>query len=253
MGLLSRRESESYIKSGRILINGETATLGQKMDPKKDQITIDNKLIPVKTPTKFYTLLHKPDKVLVSRSRENNYTNIYDLPELKKKLPALLSPVGRLDYRTEGLLLLSNDGDFVNRLMHPKYKVERQYQALVVGKISKDKLHEINQKGLTLDDGPVSLKIVRACSLSLGASSGTWFLVTVREGRNRLVRRVFESLNTKVVRLIRLSYGGLHLPEKLKPGKIMQVPSQEVKRLKKIVQLVDTNKQKSKTTKSTST
>lgn len=182
-------------------------------------------------------MLNKPDFCLTSRKGEEGKNTIFDLPALRQ-LKFLLYPIGRLDYRTEGLLLLSNDGELVHRLTHPSYKVTRTYQVLFNRKLEADEEKAIRQ-GVTLDDGPTQaceLQILQ--SVDLGNSRGSWYLIKVKEGRNRLVRRIFESFNNgKVVRLVRMAYGNLHLPEELKAGDYRQLSSAEIQSLKEAVGL----------------
>jgi 23S rRNA pseudouridine2605 synthase len=173
---------------------------------------------------------------LTARHDEFARQTIYDLPMLKK-VPFLVSPVGRLDYRTEGLLLLTNDGDLASRLTHPKYEVPRQYHVLITGKLTEAQEKQI-VKGIDLEDGPTGKAIIRyAHGKNLGASRGSWYAITVYEGRNRLVRRMFEHLGAKVVRLIRVSYGEVRMPEELAPGEYRQLTAEEILSLKKSVNL----------------
>ena len=161
---------------------------------------------------------------------------MFELPSLKN-VPFKLNAVGRLDFRTEGLLFLSNDGDFVHHLTHPKYKVPRHYYALVNKKLTAGQEAEI-KKGLELKDGKTGpITIQHAQSMKLGKTTGNWYYLTVHEGRNRLIRRVFEHFDLKVVRLIRFGFGDLRLPEDLKPGEYRQLSSDEITRLKKASQM----------------
>ncbi len=221
---------------GRITVNGIKITeLGSKIDPNSDQVSVDGKNISVRPPL-VYWMLNKPDLCLTSRKPEPGKKTIFELPALKQ-LKFLLYPIGRLDYRTEGLLLLSNDGELVHRLTHPRFKVPRTYQALVQRKLTQEEEYAITH-GFTLDDGPVQgVEIKFIQSTDLGQSRGAWYLLTVKEGRNRLVRRIFEKFDIKVVRLFRYSYGDLHLPESLKPGEYKQLSSEEIQLLKKAVEL----------------
>ncbi len=200
-------------------------------------MTVDGRLVTERPPL-VYWMLNKPDLCLTSRAREEGKTTIYDLPSLRH-VKFLLYPVGRLDYRTEGLLLLSNDGELVHRLTHPSFKVPRTYQVLVQKRLSSEEETQIRH-GVALEDGATQgaeLQFIQ--SIDLGQSRGAWYMITVREGRNRLVRRLFEHLNNKVVRLMRYSYGDLHLPESLKPGDYRQLNSQEIHALKQAVGLKD--------------
>lgn len=182
-------------------------------------------------------MLNKPDSFLTSREDDRGRPTIFDLPKLKG-LPFIISPVGRLDYRTEGLLLLSNDGELVHRLTHPSFKVPRCYHVLANGKLTKEQEREI-RSGLTLKDGPVRGTKIRSIQRqNMGATPGNWYDVTVAEGRNRLVRRIFEYFDLKVVRLIRYQYGELELPSDLAPGDYLQLTSDQIRALRKATQLI---------------
>lgn len=141
-----------------------------------------------------------------------NKPTIYDLP-MVARAKFLVSPVGRLDFRTEGLLLLTNDGDLNYKLCRPEYHVPREYQVLLDGRLTKEEELSL-KKGINLEDGPVSgVKLTYVHGSNLGVSTGSWYIITVHEGRNRLVRRIFESFNKRVIRLIRVGFGDLRLPE----------------------------------------
>ena len=213
----------------KISVNGQIVTdMGVRITPGVDQVSVDGKLVVDKAPPKVYWMLNKPDMVLTSRdSQGTGRETIYDLPRLRK-LNFLVSPVGRLDFRTEGLLLLSNDGEFVQRVSHPRYKVPRHYLALIKGKLSDSQLNQLRD-GIDLKDGPVKgVKIQYAHGKNLGRSRGSWYFVTVQEGRNRLVRRLFEHFDSEVIRLIRYGIGDLRMPEDLKPGEYLQLSPQQV-------------------------
>ncbi len=237
MGIASRREAETWIKEGRIKVNGTVVTeMGFKIDPENDDVLVNNKSVLKKAPSKVYWLLHKPDKTLTSRRSQGEQLTIFDLPSLAK-IPFLVFPVGRLDYRTEGLLLLSNDGELVHRLAHPQYKLPRHYQVLVSGKLSPDEEKKLTG-GIVLEDGPVKrVDLQYAHGQNMGASKGSWYFITVYEGRNRLVRRLFEAVGHKVVRLIRTGFGDLRLEENLVPGEYRQLTSEEIRQLKKATDL----------------
>ena len=237
MGVASRREAETWISEGRVAVNGKIVTeLGSKINPETDQVAIDGKPITMTPPPRVYWLLNKPDEVLTTRSDGFQRTTIYDLPKLKK-LPFLVAAVGRLDYRTEGLLLLTNDGELANRLTHPKYQIPRQYHVLITGRLTDEEERGI-VRGVDLEDGPSGRTELRyAHGKNLGGSRGSWYAITVFEGRNRLVRRLFEHFGHKVVRLIRVSFGDVRLPEDLAPGDYQQLSSEQIRSLKKLTGL----------------
>lgn len=238
LGIASRREAETWIKEGRITLNGKKVIeLGTKINPETDRILINGKSPNTKLPPKVYWLFHKPDKVLTSRSDAGaGKMTIYDLPKIAKT-KFLVSPVGRLDFRTEGLLLLTNDGELSNRLCKPEFHVPREYQVLVNERLTKEEELSI-RKGVTLDDGVVKdVKITFAHGTTMGTSKGSWYFVTVHEGRNRLVRRLFEHFDKKVVRLIRVGFGDIRLTPELSPGDYRQLTTQELSSLKQATRL----------------
>ena len=205
-------------------INGrKVSELGTKVNTDSDTISVDGKPLKTKLPPKVYWLLNKPDKHLTARSDElTDKKTIYDIP-MVAKAKFLVNPVGRLDYRTEGLLLLTNDGDLSYKLCRPEYHVPREYQALLDSRLTKEQEQEI-KKGITLEDGPVTdVKIQFVHGENLGVSTGSWYIVTVHEGRNRLVRRMFEHFGKRVVRLIRVGFGDIRLPANLPAGEYRQL------------------------------
>ncbi len=234
MGIASRREAEKWLSEGRLAVNGKIVKeLGTKVNADSDSVALDGKMLKSKIPPKVYWLLNKPDKILTARSDElTNKPTIYDLPMVAKS-KFLVSPVGRLDFRTEGLLLLTNDGELSYRLCRPEYHVPREYQVLLDGRLTKDEEQQI-KKGVVLEDGPVKdVKIGYVHGANMGVSTGSWYFVTVHEGRNRLVRRLFEHFNKRVVRLIRVGFGDIRLPGNLPPGEYRQLTTEEVATLRK--------------------
>lgn len=219
-------------------LNGDVVQeLGTKADPAVDELMIDGKPVSLEKPPLVYWMLHKPDMFLTSHNGDGGKPTIFDLPSLSH-LPFKLNAVGRLDYRTEGLLLLSNDGEFLHHLTHPKYKMPRHYYALVNGSLSQEQEAKI-RSGISLDDGKTGpIEIQKAQGMNLGKTKGAWYYLTVHEGRNRLVRRIFEHFDFKVVRLVRFGFGDLRLPEDLKPGEYRQLSSQQIRQLKQQSQLV---------------
>jgi|LakMenEpi03Aug12_release.lakeMendotaPanAssembly.Ray.scaffolds.fasta_scaffold132798_3 23S rRNA pseudouridine2605 synthase len=232
LGIASRREAEKWISEGRLAVNGKRVVeLGTKVNIETDRVFLDGKLVKSKVPPKVYWLLHKPDKILTARSDDNKPT-IYDIPTIAKA-KFLVSPVGRLDFRTEGLLLLTNDGELSYKLCRPEYHVPREYQVLLDGRLTREQELEI-RKGVELEDGPVkNVKITFVHGANMGVSTGAWYIITVHEGRNRLVRRLFEHFNRRVVRLIRVAFGEIRLPADLPAGEYRQLTTDEVVKLKK--------------------
>lgn len=234
MGIASRREAEKWISEGRLAVNGKIVReLGTKVNTELDSVALDGKTLKSKLPPKVYWLLHKPDKILTARSDElTGKPTIYDLP-MVSKAKFLVSPVGRLDFRTEGLLLLTNDGELSYKLCRPEYHVPREYQVLLNSRLTKEEEQQI-KKGVTLEDGPVKdVQIAYVHGANMGVSTGSWYMVTVHEGRNRLVRRLFEHFGKRVIRLIRIGFGEIRLPGDLPAGEYRQLTNQEVLTLRK--------------------
>ncbi len=238
MGLASRRQAEQWIREGRLSVDGKVVSeLGTKLVPQNHSVELDGRPIGRETPPKVYWLFNKPDRCITSRKDDLGRATIFDTPRLQK-LTFPVSPVGRLDYRTEGLLILSNDGDLVHRLMHPSYKVPRKYYALVTQRLSDLQLETI-ATGMTLPDGPVGGCEIRYLhKRKVNDRVDFWYELTVSEGRNRLVRRIFEAMDCEVKRLIRFGFGDLLMPETLEPGEYLQLNASQIRSLKEMTQLV---------------
>jgi 23S rRNA pseudouridine2605 synthase len=235
LGIASRREAERWISEGRVSVNGEIVTeQGLKVDPEMDRLEVDGNQVSQKKPPRVYWMLHKPKGVVTSRKGFGEQHTIYDLDKLRN-LPFLVSPIGRLDFNTEGLLLLSNDGELANRLSHPNYKVAKHYQIHVKGKLTDLQLEKM-QKGVELEDGKtLPCKVKYTYGEKAGKDRGSWYMITVYEGRNRLVRRLFEHFGLEVMRLVRYAYGDINLPDDLKAGDYIQLSKSQVQSLKKSV------------------
>jgi 23S rRNA pseudouridine2605 synthase len=200
-GVTSRRKAEELITAGRVTINGNRAELGQSVDPEKDDVRVDGKRVKAAAmPT--WILLHKPAGVMTTHADPEGRETVFDLV---KKVPGL-TYVGRLDYLTEGVLLLTTDGAAANALTHPRYEVEREYVAIVTGDV--ETAVRDAQQGVELDDGRVEPIRVSARRLGGGRSE---FHVTIAEGRKREVRRLCNALGLTVERLTRVRYGPVSL------------------------------------------
>lgn len=222
-GITSRRAAEELILAGRVAVNGTVVTeLGSKADPQKDQITLDGQTI--KPAEKlYYVLLHKPAGYVTSLKDPQGRQLV---TELVKDIGERLFPVGRLDYNSEGLLLLTNDGEWANRLMHPRHQVDKEYHVRVRGKIDPQQIKKLAE-GVELEDGPTGATTVR---LLKSDQSNDWLSVTIREGRNRQVRRMCAAVGLFVVRLRRIRYGNLTLGG-LQPGEYRLLTKQEAQAL----------------------
>lgn len=220
-GVASRRASEALIVEGRVTVNGEVAQLGQKVDAACDQVLVDGERINI-DPDRVYVLLNKPRGVVTTADDPEGRPAVVDLVNL----PQRLFPVGRLDKDTEGLLLLTNDGELAHALMHPSFEVERTYVALVPGPVRKKVLAEL-KAGIALDDGLAKPRRVRVLEEERNQAL---LEVVMTEGRKREVRRMLGQVGLKVERLARVAYGGVELGD-LRQGKWRFLTPQEIARL----------------------
>lgn len=213
-GVGSRREMEDLIISGRVSVNGEPAHIGQRVG-QKDQVRVNGRLIArpnVKKPPRVI-LYHKPAGEIVSHDDPQGRSNVFArLP--KMRVGKWLS-VGRLDLNTEGLLILTTSGDLANRMMHPRYGAEREYAVRVFGEVDDAKLAQLRE-GIQLEDGMAQFGMLEFLG---GEGSNRWYRVTLHEGRNREVRRMFEAVGLTVSRLIRTRFGDVVLPNTLRRGR----------------------------------
>jgi 23S rRNA pseudouridine2605 synthase len=217
-GYGSLRGIEELIIAGRITINRQPAEVGQKVGP-DDQVRINGELVRLRfAPVRVRVLLyHKPAGEIVSRSDPEGRPTVFD--KLPKLGHAKWIAVGRLDFNTEGLLLFTTSGELANRLMHPRYEVEREYAIRTVGTLTPEQ-ERMLLEGVPLDDGPAQV-----LTLADGGGEGTnhWYKLTLPEGRNREVRRLFEALGVMVSRLTRTRYGIVSLPPQLKRGQTIEL------------------------------
>lgn len=223
-GIASRRKCEELILSGAVEVNGEViTTLGTKADPKVDEIKVNGK--PIRSEKKIYVMLNKPKGVITSAKDPQGRKVVSDfLPGIRERV----YPVGRLDYDTEGLLLLTNDGEFANLLTHPKHHVPKTYYATVKGVPHGSALEKL-QQGIMLEDGMTAPADIEYQDVKLEGNEAT-ISITIHEGRNRQVRRMFEAIGHKVIKLKRVRFGGLVL-EGLPRGKFRHLTEQEIKEL----------------------
>jgi 23S rRNA pseudouridine2605 synthase len=225
-GVASRRHSEELIAAGRVTVNGRVAQIGQSVDPVADEIRVDGKTI-LAPAAPVWLMLHKPAGVMTTRSDPGGRKTVFDLVD---DAPGL-TYVGRLDYMTEGLLLLTNDGTAANRLMHPSGEVERTYVAIVRG--DAEGAARIARGGVELDDGRVHPHAVSTRSLGGGLHE---FKVTIAEGRKHEVRRLCKALGLTVERLIRVRFGPIELGD-LPVGKSRRLTPKELVKLSAVLNL----------------
>jgi len=222
-GVASRRRAEELIAAGRVQVNGELARVGQTVDPDADRITLDGQPVGRPAPAEWI-VLNKPAGVITTRSDPGGRTTVFDLVPRRPGL----TYVGRLDYLTEGLLLLTTDGAAAHRLTHPSREVERTYVALVSGDAERA-VREARQ-GVQLHDGIVVPRHVAARALANGRSE---FEVTIAEGRNREVRRVCAALGLDIERLVRVRFGPVTLGE-LPSGATRSLTARERRAIEKL-------------------
>jgi len=223
-GMGSRREIERWIEQGLITVNGVTAKLGDGATV-DDKITVNGRLIsnPLKIETETRILLyHKPVGEICSRHDPAHQKTVFDkLPFLKH---GRWVQVGRLDINTSGLLLFTNDGDLANRLMHPRFGLEREYAVRVRGQVTPESILAL-QSGVQLEDGPARFKKV---VFKGGEGVNSWYHVTLTEGRNREVRRLWDTQGVEVSRLIRIRYGSVTMPRFLVRGCVEELTAKQV-------------------------
>lgn len=226
-GIASRRESEKFIQEGRVTVNGKVVTeLGLKIDGGKDKILVDGKQI--RAEEKVYFLLNKPRGVITSAKDERGRKTVVDLLAGENMR---LYPVGRLDYNTEGALLLTNDGALTNQLIHPKYKINKTYQAKVKGIPAEEELDRL-RAGVKLEDGPAAPAFVRLKEADRDGNTAL-LEITIHEGRNRQVRRMCEAIGYPVKSLKRISFASLTLAG-LKRGCYRSLTEAEVEQLRNL-------------------
>jgi 23S rRNA pseudouridine2605 synthase len=220
-GLMSRRAAEEAIREGRVTIDGTTAVLGDRVDVSTQRVTVDGIPIPVNPELETH-LLYKPTGVVSSASDPEGRPTVVDLVPGERRL----YPVGRLDYDSEGLILLTNDGDLANRVTHPRYGIVKRYLALVEGSPGRAELRRLTS-GIDLEDGPA-----RALTAAVAGRKGAETMVelTMGEGRNREIRRMFEAMGLEVTRLVRTAIGPI-TDRSLKPGQSRRLSASEIRDL----------------------
>lgn len=222
-GLGSRRDMETLIASGRVTINGKLAQVGAGVVP-SDVIRLDSRplRLPFEAELPKILLYHKPEGEIVSQDDPENRATVFDkLPHVKN---AKWIAIGRLDMNTSGLLIFTTSGELANRFMHPRYEVEREYAVRIFGELTEGQMLQLTQ-GIELEDGPASFDLIHPQG---GEGSNHWYQVVLREGRNREVRRLFEAFQLPVSRLMRVRFGPINLPPRLKRGMMLELEPKEV-------------------------
>lgn len=225
-GVGSRRAMEEWITAGRVTVNGEPATLGMRV-VEGDVLRADKRTVVVKAQEDQdlprVLLYHKQEGEIVSRDDPEKRTNVFEkLPKLRgQKWIA----IGRLDFNTSGLLIFTTSGELANRLMHPRFEVEREYAVRVQGEMTPEQMRQMVKQGIELEDGLVKFDKLTDEG---GEGFNHWYRLVLREGRNRVVRRTFEALGLTVSRLMRVRFGIVNLPPSIKRGKMAELGEGEV-------------------------
>ena len=225
----SRREMEAWIAAGRVSVDGEIASLGDRVESDA-KIRIDGRTVSIRSEEDVVCRViayHKPEGEICSRKDPEGRPTVFD--RLPKTRDSRWVAVGRLDINTSGLLLFTSDGELANRLMHPSNEVEREYAVRTFGEVTDACIQRLRM-GVTLEDGPANFDKVKAAG---GEGMNKWWHDSLAEGRNREVRRLWESQEVQVSRLIRIRYGMIELPKALPRGGWIELPIEEVNYLRK--------------------
>ncbi|POZ62279.1 23S rRNA pseudouridylate synthase B [Chromobacterium alticapitis] len=224
-GVGSRREMEEWIEAGLVLVNGKKASLGDKVGP-HDKVTVKGDAIKLKWPDRLPRVImyHKEEGEIVTRDDPEGRVTVFDrLPQAKS---SRWVAIGRLDVNTSGLLLITTSGELANRMMHPSFEVEREYSVRVLGELTPEIMKEMT-KGVELEDGEARFDRIFQTG-GQEESANQWFNVVIKEGRNREVRRMFEHFGLTVSRLMRVRFGNIGLPPRLKRGQFYELNAAEV-------------------------
>jgi 23S rRNA pseudouridine2605 synthase len=222
-GLGSRRDMEELIASGRVTVNGLPAKQGQGVT-QYDIVRLDSR--PLKLPFEAelpqILIYHKPEGEIVSQDDPEGRASVFDkLPRIKQ---GKWIAIGRLDMNTSGLLIFTNSGELANRFMHPRYEVEREYAVRIFGELTEGQMLQLTQ-GIELEDGPAAFDSI---SPQGGEGANHWYQVVIKEGRNREVRRLFEAFQLPVSRLMRVRFGPVNLPPRVKRGAMLKLEQKQV-------------------------
>ncbi|MDF0377326.1 23S rRNA pseudouridine(2605) synthase RluB [Methylophilus sp. YYY-1] len=222
-GFGSRRDMEALIETGRITINGQVAQVGAVVD-EHDVVRMDSRILhlPFEAELPQVLLYHKPEGEIVSQDDPEGRATVFDkLPRIKQ---GKWIAVGRLDMNTSGLLMFTNSGELANRFMHPRYEVEREYAVRILGELTEEQMAQLKH-GIELEDGPANFESIFPNG---GEGANKWYQVVIKEGRNREVRRLFEAFHLPVSRLMRVRFGPVALPPRLKRGTMLKLEQKQV-------------------------
>ncbi len=229
-GLGSRREMEALIAAGEVSVNGKIAVVGDRVGA-EDVVRIGKRVIRLNLEESLPKVLlyHKPEGEIVSQHDPEGRPSVFD------KLPHLRSSkwiaIGRLDFNTSGLLVFTTDGVLANRLMHPRFEVEREYAVRILGELTAEQMTQLTT-GVELADGPAAFSYLAEQG---GEGINHWYRVILKEGKNREVRRMFEAIGLTVSRLMRVRFGPINLPPRIKRGQWLELEEKEIQRLLSLV------------------
>ncbi|MFN8997273.1 MAG: pseudouridine synthase, partial [Betaproteobacteria bacterium] len=225
-GFGSRRAMEELIRAGKVLVNGKPASLGMRVSP-EDLVKVGRRQVRFKLSARLPRMIvyHKPEGEIVSRDDPQGRASVFD------RLPAIRGgkwlAIGRLDYNTCGLLVFTTSGELANRFSHPRFQVEREYAVRILGELD-DEQQRALLAGVPLEDGTARLDVLEPQG---GTGRNRWYRVIVREGRNRLVRRLFEHLGLRVSRLMRTRFGVINMPPRLKRGQHLELTETQTRKV----------------------
>jgi len=225
-GLGSRRDMEQWIRAGRVTVNGATAQLGVRVGP-RDVVKVDGRVLWMAASSRLPQVLlyHKPEGEIVSRDDPAGRPSVFaKLPPLRG---AKWVAVGRLDFNSCGLLVFTTSGELANRMMHPSHELEREYAVRVLGKLTDEQIARL-RSGIRLEDGVARCNSVTSEG---GEGANRWYRIVLKEGRNRIVRRMFEALGLRVSRLMRVRFGPVALPPRLRRGQFLELAPGEIRQL----------------------
>ncbi|MDO4997608.1 MAG: pseudouridine synthase [Neisseria sp.] len=223
-GVGSRREMEEWINNGWVQVNGRVATLGEKITP-DDQVLVKGNVIKLKWADRLprIILYYKQEGEIVSRDDPQGRVSIFD--RLPQTASSRWIAIGRLDINTSGLLILTTSGELVQRFAHPSFEVEREYAVRTLGELTTEQMKMLTEEGVMLEDGLAKVERIHEQG---GEGVNKWYSVVIKEGRNREVRRIFESQGLTVSRLVRVGFGPIGLPNRLKRGQFYELNPAEV-------------------------
>jgi 23S rRNA pseudouridine2605 synthase len=224
-GLGSRRSCDTLIAAGRILVNGKKSSeLGVKIDPAVDKVEYNGRLVASVKPSQ-YMAYHKPAGIIVTKADPEGRVTIYDALKREGHDISDLKYIGRLDFNSEGLLLLSNDGNLIHALTHPRYHIKKVYEVCIDRMLAANDAHIMAEDGIE-SEGQI-LRVGAISAMNLKTSSGHWYAIDLYEGKKRQIRRIFEALGYTVVRLKRVQFASVKIGD-LQPGKARMLTEREI-------------------------